>query len=102
MTHSNEYADARARAEAKYGFFVHAAVYAAVMIFLVIINLVTSPGTIWFIWPLIGWGFAVALHGLRVYLLADKNIILDALTERELRQSGTSKLHDGLSERTQG
>ncbi len=88
MSHTDQYVMARRRAEAKYKFFVHAAVYAAVMVLLVIINLVTAPGDIWFIWPLFGWGIAVALHGLRAFVLADRNDILDALTERELRQSG--------------
>jgi hypothetical protein len=96
MSHTDKYAIARRRAEAKYGFFVHAAVYAAVMVLLVIVNLVTSQGHIWFIWPLIGWGFAVALHGLRVFVLADRNDILDALTERELRQSGMGKPKEGV------
>ena len=97
MSHTDKNAIARRRAEAKYGFFVHAAVYAAVMVLLVIINLVTSPDDIWFIWPLIGWGFAVVLHGLRVFVLTDRNDILDALTERELRQSGISKPKEGVS-----
>lgn len=88
MTQTDLYEKARRRAEAKYGFFVHAAVYAAVMALLVVINLVTAPGHIWFIWPLIGWGFAVAVHGLRVFLLADRTDIVDAMTERELRQMG--------------
>lgn len=91
MKNTDEYARARKRAEAKYGFFVHAAIYATVMVLLVIINVLTSPGAIWFIWPLIGWGFAVALHGMRVYLLADKSVVLDALTERELRSSAVDK-----------
>lgn len=96
MSHTDRYAIARRRAKAKYGFFVHATVYAAVMVLLVIVNLVTSPGDIWFIWPLIGWGFAVVLHGLRVFVLADRNDILDALTERELRQSDMSKPKEGV------
>ena len=93
MTNTDEYAKARRRAEAKYRFFLHAAVYAAVMVLLVLINLLTLPGAIWFIWPLIGWGFAVALHGVGVYLLADKTVVLDALTERELRH-GTAHRTD--------
>ena len=96
MSRNDQYAVARRRAEAKYRFFVHAAVFAAVMVLLVIINLVTSPGDIWFIWPLIGWGFAVVLHGLRVFVLADRNDILDALTERELRQSDMGKPKEGV------
>jgi uncharacterized membrane protein len=94
MTQTDEYAKARKRAEAKYGFFVHTAVYAAVMLLLVVINLVTSPRVIWFIWPMIGWGFAVALHGVGVFMVADKNAIVDALTERELRNSSQSARND--------
>ena len=98
MTQADAYTKARQRAEAKYGFFVHAAVYAAVMALLVVINLVTSPGTVWFIWPLLGWGFAVALHGMRVYLLADRNEIVDVLTESELRQSGVGNMDRDASQ----
>lgn len=94
--HTEDYERARGRAVAKYGFFKHAAIFAAVMVLLVVINLVTSPATLWFIWPLIGWGFAVALHGTRVFLLADNNTIVDALTEQELRKSGSKKLDRSL------
>jgi len=92
MTQTEEYAKARERATAKYGFFVHAGVYAAVMILLVFINLVTSPRAIWFVWPLIGWGFAVVLHGVRVFLLADKNVVIEKLTARELRRSSAGEI----------
>jgi uncharacterized membrane protein len=96
MSQKDAYAKARqghrvSRAEAKYGFFVHAAVYAAVMVLLVVVNLVTSPRMIWFVWPLIGWGFAVALHGVRVFLLADRNAVIEKLTEHELRRDGTGR-----------
>ena len=89
MPQEDNYTRARARAEAKYAFFVHAVVYAAVMLLLLMINLLTSPGTLWFIWPLLGWGLAVTLHGARAFLLADKSAIVDALTERELRRART-------------
>lgn len=91
MSQEDNYRIARARAEAKYAFFVHAVVYAAVMLLLLTINLITSPGTLWFIWPLLGWGLAVTLHGARVFLLTDKNAIVDALTERELGQTNTDE-----------
>ena len=92
MTQTDAYAKARERATAKYRFFVHAGVYAAVMVLLVFINLMTSPRAIWFVWPLIGWGFAVVLHGVRVFLLADKNVVIEKLTERELRRSSAGKI----------
>ena len=91
MTQPDAYAKARARAEAKYGFFVHAGVYAAVMVLLVFVNLVTSPQVNWFIWPLVGWGFAVVLHGVRVFLPADRNVVIEKLTEREMRRSAAGE-----------
>ena len=91
MTETDEYKRARRRALAKYRFYVHTAIYAAVMVLLVIINLVTSPSVLWFIWPLIGWGFDVGLHGLSVFWLSDKSVVLEAMTEHELRHSRLSK-----------
>src|SRR5437763_13514467 len=41
----------------------HALTYALTMLLLVVIWLVTTPGGyFWPIWPLLGWGFAVAVH----------------------------------------
>jgi len=92
MTQPDAHAKARERATVKYGFFVHAGIYVAVMVLLVFINLVTSPQAIWFVWPLIGWGFAVVLHGVRVFLLANKNVVTEKLTERELRRSSAGEI----------
>lgn len=91
MEQSEKYQRARGRAEVKYRFFLHAAVFVAVMLLLIVIDLLTSPGESWFIWPLFGWGFAVVLHGARVFLFGDKNPILDAMTEQELRKSDGHK-----------
>ncbi|GGE38376.1 2TM domain-containing protein [Actibacterium pelagium] len=91
MAQEEIYEKARQRAEAKYGFFVHAVVYVAVMLLLLIINLLTSSGYLWFIWPLLGWGLALTIHGARVFLLGDRNAIVDALTERELRHTKTDQ-----------
>lgn len=95
MPRTEGYQRARERAGAKYGFFVHALVYAAVMVLLVGINRLTSPGTIWFIWPLIGWGLAVAPHEARAFLLADSRIV-DALTKYELRRSGADNRNESM------
>ena len=92
MTQPDAHAKARERATVKYGFFVHAGIYVAVMVLLVFINLVTSPQAIWFVWPLIGWGFAVVLHGVGVFLVADKNVVIEKLTERELRRSSAGEI----------
>ena len=86
MTDTKAYTRARGRAEAKYGFYTHAAVYAAVITLLIVINLLASPGTLWFVWPLVGWGLALALHGMGVFVLGGRTATIDQMTERELHR----------------
>ncbi len=44
------------------GFKVHFTIYLLVNLFLMVLNLTTSPEAIWFFWPLMGWGFGMAGH----------------------------------------
>jgi hypothetical protein len=63
-----KYLKAKERVEALRGFYIHLTVYVIVNLGLFIINMMTSPETLWFIWPLMGWGIAIALHALRVFV----------------------------------
>lgn len=45
------------------GFFVHAIVYGGVNLLLAVINLLTNPQSLWFLWPLLGWGLGLIGHG---------------------------------------
>ena len=63
-----KYLKAKERVEALRGFYIHLTVYVIVNLGLFIINMMMSPETLWFIWPLMGWGIAVALHALRVFV----------------------------------
>lgn len=81
-------ARARGRAEAKLGLYRHLVVYLVVNILLFLINLVTSPDYFWAIWPLIGWGVAIAFHALNVLLIGRRGEIVERLTEEELRKDG--------------
>lgn len=87
MTDTEAYAAARKRAEAKYHFFVHLAIYSMVMLLLVAINLITSSGYLWFVWPLLGWGIAIVIHGVSAFAMLNRSNFIDQLTERELRAS---------------
>ncbi len=51
-------------------FLIHLSVYGGVNLLLFIINMLTSPGAIWFVWPLVGWGLGVLGHGVLVYINA--------------------------------
>ena len=39
----------------------HFLVFGAILVLLIVINLLTSPGTFWFVWPMLGMGLALAL-----------------------------------------
>jgi len=49
--------------EARKGFISHLLAYIVVNAFLIFVNLWTSFGVIWFIWPLAGWAIGLAFHG---------------------------------------
>lgn len=87
MQNSDAYHSAKKRVEAKMGFYTHFSVYAAVILFLAIINLVTSPGAIWFHWPLMGWGIAVVIHALVVFVFPARFSVTEAMIEKEMGKS---------------
>lgn len=49
------------------GFYRHLLIYILVNTGLLVLNLVRNPGELWMVWPLAGWGMAVAIHGLSVF-----------------------------------
>jgi len=59
--------EAREHVAALRGFYGHAAVFVAVNLLLLAINLLTAPDRLWFYWPLLGWGIGLAAHGIRVF-----------------------------------
>ncbi|MBZ0124056.1 MAG: 2TM domain-containing protein [Roseovarius sp.] len=84
MDNSEAYQAAKKRVEARMGFYTHLSVYAAVILFLAIINFLTSSGTVWFHWPMLGWGIAVALHALAVFVFPGRFAITERMIEKEM------------------
>jgi hypothetical protein len=62
-----KYQKAKERVAALRGFYIHLGVFVLVNLGLFLRNMISSPDTLWFYWPLIGWGIAVVLHALRVF-----------------------------------
>jgi hypothetical protein len=56
------YKRAKKRVEELKGFYAHLIVYVVVNGVLVLINLWTSPGFLWFLFPLVGWGIGLFFH----------------------------------------
>lgn len=52
------------------GFYGHLIYYVVVILGLAAINLFTSRHTLWFIWPMLGWGIGILAHGLRTFDIA--------------------------------
>lgn len=72
---------ARRRAKAKLGWFAHATVYLLVNAVLVALSL--AGGRHWALFPLLGWGLGLVLHGVAVWLLAPGNALMDRMVARE-------------------
>ena len=65
-TQETKYQKAQERVKVIKGFYIHLAVYIIVNLMLFSINMIGSPDSLWFVWPLIGWGIGVAFHALSV------------------------------------
>ena len=89
MEDTEAYQSAKKRVEAKMGFYTHLSVYVAVILLLVVIDVLSSPGTLWFHWPMLGWGIAVALHALAVFIFPSRLAVTEKMIEKEMNRDRT-------------
>ena len=88
MENQETYLRAKKRVEAKIAFYLHLAVYIVVNLLLIIINLATSTGYLWFKWPLLGWGIAIGFHALMTFVFSGGSAIKEKMIEKEMEQMG--------------
>lgn len=74
---------ARRRAGMKMGWYIHAGVYLAVNLLLAALS--AASGRHWAVFPALGWGLGLAIHGVVVFLVAG-GAVYENLLERERRQ----------------
>jgi len=90
---------ARKRIEELRHFYSHLGSFIGVTLFLLMVNLLTSPHFLWFLFPLFGWGIGLIAHGFRVYAAGA------GWEERKMQElTGLSQTQDELarlSERTE-
>ena len=72
MMNDEKYEKAKKRVKDLKHFYRDLISYVTINVILVIINLVTNPGKLWFYWVTIFWGIAVLLHASKVFLLKGK------------------------------
>ncbi|MFN8633065.1 MAG: 2TM domain-containing protein [Chloroflexota bacterium] len=69
MDEHSDYQRALERVRALRGFYVHLMVYVAVNLGLMAIDWLTDPpGLTWAYYPLVGWGVALAIHALNLFV----------------------------------
>ncbi|MCF8245079.1 MAG: 2TM domain-containing protein [Saprospiraceae bacterium] len=86
MHTEEEFLRAKKRVKAKKSFYQHLMSYAIVNLFLLVLNLLTSPGTLWFVYPLLGWGVGLAFHYVEVFGIPGFDILSKEWEEKELER----------------
>ena len=80
---------ARKRAGAKMGWYIHATVYVAVNLMLV--ALAASSGRHWAVFPALGWGLGLAIHGLVVFIVTGGAGLHERLVQQERQRLATQR-----------
>ena len=71
----------RRRASAKLGWYLHAGIYIAVNILLAVLS--AHSGRNWAVFPALGWGLGLVLHGVSVFLLGSGDGLRERMVQRE-------------------
>lgn len=82
---------ARRRAGAKLGWYLHAGIYIAVNILLAVLS--AHSGRNWAVFPALGWGLGLAIHGVVVWLKLTQHGFYARMVAREravLEKSGAA------------
>jgi len=74
---------ARKRAGAKLGWYIHAAVFVVVNLFVFALSRYGFGQRPWSVFPLLGWGVGLALHGVSVFMLGQGTPFRERLLQRE-------------------
>ncbi len=82
------YSKAKQRVETRMGFYIHLSVYIGVITLITILNLTVTKGSFWAMWPMIGWGPAVIIHGLFTFGFTSKSSLKEHLIEKEMQKGG--------------
>ena len=74
---------ARRRAGAKLGWYIHATVYVLVNLLVFSISQYGFGHRPWSVFPLLGWGLGLALHGISVFVLGTGSGLRERMVQKE-------------------
>lgn len=64
---NSSYLKAQKKVEEIKGFYANLSSYIVVITGLAILNIITSPNHLWFLYPALGWGMGVVAHGMKAF-----------------------------------
>lgn len=65
-------------------FYEHLFTYIVINLFLLILNLLTSPDRLWFYWVTLGWGIGLIFHGFSTFFRG--NVLGKEWEEKKIRK----------------
>ncbi|MBX3653386.1 MAG: 2TM domain-containing protein [Ramlibacter sp.] len=74
---------ARRRAGAKLGWYIHACAYVLVNLVVFGLSKYAFGSRPWSVFPLLGWGLGLALHGASVFLIGKGTGLRERMVQRE-------------------
>src|SRR6187402_2594609 len=66
-TEAERYYQAQKKVKEIKDFYAHLTIYVLCNPIVIVVNLMTSPGFLYFWFSLLGWGIPIVLHGLKVF-----------------------------------
>jgi hypothetical protein len=85
---------AHRRAGAKLAWYVHAAVYVVINLFIFAISRYGFGSRPWSVFPLLGWGVGLALHGISVFMMGAGGGLRERMVQKERER--LQRRQDGL------
>jgi hypothetical protein len=74
---------ARKRAGAKLGWYTHAVAFTVVNLLLLAMSRYGFGNRPWSVYPLLGWGLGLALHGISVFVLGTGSGLRERMVQKE-------------------
>lgn len=74
---------ARRRANAKLGWYMHALAFVLVNAVIFVMSRHAFGDRPWSVYPLLGWGLGLGLHGVSVFLLGSGSGLRERMVQRE-------------------
>lgn len=86
---------ARRRAGAKLGWYMHAALYVVINLVLFSMSKYGFGTRPWSVFPLLGWGLGVLLHGVSIFVLGSGSGLRERMVQKERERLQRERGADG-------